>query len=278
MIKHEGIIYQKPRVKLLNAPTLGIAELAGRVCYDSFENSENEEIREFLHQEVDLTNTQSSELLETLTWTHFHHSVLEHVNFSFYIEGTSRAVLQEHSRHRIQSLSVRSTRYTLSSVLYAYIASLGIDDIRERLTFFRSKLIELDMFVTLDVNYNSIEIEMILRKLDLQRQEIGNLRFFELALSPSNREVLNNSLTPDDLYSELLKGKKRRNAGDSFKHVVTDNWKVNLVCTMNLRALKNYMSLRDSSSAWFQIRWLAAEMLNKIPDNYKKLIRKEKCI
>ncbi len=40
-----------------------------------------------------------------------HHSVLEHVNFTFHISEVSRALLAELSRHRHISLSVRSTRY-----------------------------------------------------------------------------------------------------------------------------------------------------------------------
>lgn len=40
-----------------------------------------------------------------------HHSVLEMVNFTFHVEGISRACLAQLSRHRHISLSVRSQRY-----------------------------------------------------------------------------------------------------------------------------------------------------------------------
>jgi thymidylate synthase (FAD) len=46
-----------------------------------------------------------------------HTSTLEHMVFVFDIEQLSRAALQELARHRHASLSVRSTRYTLSSQL-----------------------------------------------------------------------------------------------------------------------------------------------------------------
>lgn len=45
-----------------------------------------------------------------------HGSILEHLVYSFNIEGISRAVLQELARHRHASLSVRSTRYTLKEL------------------------------------------------------------------------------------------------------------------------------------------------------------------
>ncbi len=40
-----------------------------------------------------------------------HGSPLEHVSFTFAIEGVSRAFLAQQSRHRLQSMSVRSQRY-----------------------------------------------------------------------------------------------------------------------------------------------------------------------
>ena len=47
-----------------------------------------------------------------------HHSVLEHVVYTFYIEDVSRALLQELARHRVgMSLSVQSTRWALKRIL-----------------------------------------------------------------------------------------------------------------------------------------------------------------
>uniref|UniRef100_A0A6M3K765 Putative thymidylate synthase n=1 Tax=viral metagenome TaxID=1070528 RepID=A0A6M3K765_9ZZZZ len=40
-----------------------------------------------------------------------HTSLLEHISFSFYIEGISRSCLAQLTRHRIASYSVRSLRY-----------------------------------------------------------------------------------------------------------------------------------------------------------------------
>ena len=45
-----------------------------------------------------------------------HASTIEHINYSFDIDGIPRYVLQEISRHRIQSLSVKSSRYTISEI------------------------------------------------------------------------------------------------------------------------------------------------------------------
>lgn len=53
-----------------------------------------------------------------------HSSTLEHLTYNFHIDGVSRALLQELARHRIASLSVKSTRYTLKE-LKNYEAPLG---------------------------------------------------------------------------------------------------------------------------------------------------------
>ncbi len=45
-----------------------------------------------------------------------HSSTLEHLNYTFYIQGISRACLQEVARHRHTSPSVKSTRYTLKEL------------------------------------------------------------------------------------------------------------------------------------------------------------------
>ena len=46
-----------------------------------------------------------------------HESVLEHINLTYSVKGLSRACLQELARHRHISLSVESTRHTLSKNL-----------------------------------------------------------------------------------------------------------------------------------------------------------------
>jgi thymidylate synthase (FAD) len=45
---------------------------------------------------------------------------------------------------------------------------------------------------------------------------------------------------------------------------------------MNLRSLKNYLTLRDSGAAFFQIRWLAQEIKKVTPAKYLDLIVRNK--
>ncbi len=272
-----GIKYSKPEVVLMQDTGIGVAEAAARTCYDSFQNSENEAIKHIeknLPDETacqDINEIEDSNLLNDLAWTYFHHSILEHANLSYLIRGTSRGVLQEHARHRIQAISVRSTRYTMSSVINAFTASQTSND-KE---FFIEKVLGFDMFVTADEAYNRIEIGAIYDKLKYQAAAVED--FNEIAVAKSSLPFLEEFKgNPEALFEALEAGKKKRNVGDAFKHIISDNVKVDMVVTFNLRSLKNYLTLRDSGAAFFQIRWLAQEMMRKTPSKYLDLIIKRK--
>jgi thymidylate synthase (FAD) len=272
-----GIKYSKPKVVLLQDTGIGVSEAAARTCYDSFENSENEVIK-YIQTNMpddemcdDINEIEDSNLLNDLAWTYFHHSILEHANLSFLVRGTSRGVLQEHARHRIQAISVRSTRYTMSSIINAFVASKHGGD----KDFFINKVLDFDMFVTADRDYNKIEIGAIYDKLDYQSKIVED--FHSIAVAKSSIHFIEEFAgDAQKIFDALQSGKKKRNVGDAFKHIITDNVKVDMVVTFNLRSLKNYFALRDSGAAYFQIRWLAKEMMRVTPSKYLDLIVKQK--
>ena len=276
-IEMYNIEYEKPKVTLLQESGLGVAEIAARTCYDSFENSENECVKNAM-EELDtnaINAIDESELLSTLAWVHHHHSIIEHATLSFLVEGTSRGVLQEHARHRLQAISVRSTRYTMSSVINAFVASasMGVES-EVSFEFFLKTLLGLNLFVITDEVYLAIEIRAIYDKLIFQYKRNPDFLLNAVAKSSLSfiEEHQGNSQT---LFEALQNGKKKRNVGDGFKHIVSDNWKVDMVITFNIRSLKNYFDLRDSGAAWFQIQWLAKAMKEVTPKKYLKLIAKE---
>ena len=283
-----GIEYKKPTVVLLQDSGIGVAEYAARTCYDSFENSENNIVRiahEYIKNDSgcaqitkdSLNGIESSDLLDSLAWVHHHHSIIEHATISYLIKGTSRGVLQEHARHRIQAISVRSTRYTMSSVINAYMAYIRFIVKPDAYKIFEKQMLDLDLFVTSDEEYNKIEIQTIANKISYQYYNMDPVDFTKSSLSSAGLDIFYNSEaeTQDDLFNMLESAKKKRNVGDGLKHIVSDNWKVDMVVTFNIRSLKNYFDLRDSGAAWFQIQWLAEAMKEVTPVKYLKLIDKE---
>ena len=269
-----NIEYAKPKVTLLQESGLGVAEIAARTCYDSFENSENDCVKNAmttLDTEA-INNIENSDLLSNLAWVHHHHSIIEHATLSFLVEGTSRGVLQEHARHRLQAISVRSTRYTMSSVINAFVASVtvGVEG-EESFSFFLKTLLGLNLFVIIDQEYLAIEIRAIYDKFVFQYKR--NPDFLVNAVAKSSLPFVEEFAGDTEaLFEALQNGKKKRNVGDGFKHIVSDNWKVDMVITFNIRSLKNYFDLRDSGAAWFQIQWLAEEMKKVTPLKYLRLI------
>lgn len=83
--------------------SLEVCAHAIRTCWQSFDKSDH-------GGEKDL------ELIDRVGNKFKHASTLEHLNYTFFIQGISRALLQELARHRVASLSVKSSRYTLKEL------------------------------------------------------------------------------------------------------------------------------------------------------------------
>lgn len=90
-------------VTLQHHTPLVICSDAIRTCWQSFDKSDN-------------GGEKDRELIDRVGNKFKHASTLEHIVYNFYIEGVSRALLQELARHRMASLSVKSTRYTLKEL------------------------------------------------------------------------------------------------------------------------------------------------------------------
>ena len=91
------------KITLNHYTPLLICADAIRTCWQSFDKS-------------DEGGEKDKELIDRVGNKFKHASTLEHLVYNFYIEGVSRALLQELARHRMASLSVKSTRYTLKEL------------------------------------------------------------------------------------------------------------------------------------------------------------------
>ncbi len=122
-------------ITLMHHTPLDICSFAIRTCWQSFKNSDG-------------GGDRDRELIERVGNKYKHSSTLEHLVYTFYIKGISRALLQELSRHRVASLSVKSTRYTLKEL-----------KAEEQFSF--NELDRVDKYIVLtssdDVNRASIE-------------------------------------------------------------------------------------------------------------------------
>ena len=277
--KNAGIQYKVPEVFLLGASDPMIAEFYGRTAYDSFDKSENPSVVALNnaisysskptidHIMANNLKDAGSELLQQLSHVHFHHSVIEHVNVSMFVKGISRGVLQELARHRVISLTVKSTRYTLSKIINAFLVAKKEGSYDK----FYSLLINEDLLVTTDDTYNNVVLQSMYYKLNHQYNVLGKEEFAKYAMVKDMQDKWETFETSEELL-EALEFKAKRNVGDVFKHCIDENLSVDLGMTINLRALKNMLDLRLNNSAWFQFQVLANEIYKVLPDNMKVLI------
>jgi thymidylate synthase (FAD) len=276
----------EPTVKLLQNSPILLGEIAARTCYKSGEKSNNDNVVEFF-KTLDTVNIQHVDnvdltLLKNLSWVQQHESILEHIVLTYYIKDLDRGTLQENARHRIQSLSVQSTRYTMAEILYGfYITKLLIKNSNKH-SIFVEFMDRLDVIMVSDRKFKEIEYTAIYDKLNYIFSRVGSSQFTDLILTDKIKDYLwerdYQCRTVDDIFSilEILKTfKGKRNVGDPFKLIVTDNWKVDLVQTFNLRSLKNFLRLRTSNAAYYRINRLANKIIEVTPDDYLSLIHKE---
>lgn len=109
------------KVELLHYTPIGILIHAIRQCYDSFDKSDSYCETRMNWQEGNLTKDvfivgEKDKALIKKVIESGHTSTLEHISFNFHLKDFTRDVLQELSRHRIASASVKSTRYTLKEL------------------------------------------------------------------------------------------------------------------------------------------------------------------
>lgn len=96
-------INNAPKITLLHHTPIHVCAYAIRTCWDSHAKSDN-------GGDID------RDLIYRIGNINKHKSTLEHLFYNFEIKGISRACLQELARHRMASLSVKSTRYTLKEL------------------------------------------------------------------------------------------------------------------------------------------------------------------
>lgn len=88
-------------VKLISNTPLEVADIAICKCYGNEPHTDMEKVKARINRVANVSK---------------HASTIEHLSYSFDIDGISRACLQELARHRVASYTVKSSRYTLQEL------------------------------------------------------------------------------------------------------------------------------------------------------------------
>lgn len=201
------------KITLLNYTPLNVCSHAIRTCWQSFDKGDN-------CGEIDIA------LIDRVGNKYKHASTLEHLIFNFYIQDISRACLQELTRHRISSFSVKSSRYTLKE-LKCEESFLPYND--ENLQRAQQYIILVD-----DERVNKASLYALENLRDLIAKNISN---------------------------------------DIVKYCMPESYKSELTWSVNARSLQNFLYLRSSKQALWEIRDLAKNVFDAIPQSHKFIFK-----
>lgn len=243
----------KPKVELLNHTPLWVCSKAIRTCWNSHDKSDTCHHNEIEYQnsrqarclecgyEFDSVKenlpeagTKDKDLIERVGNKNRHSSTLEHLYYNFHISNISRALLQELARHRLASLSVKSTRYTLKELKAE---------------------------------------EPFTEYTDMRNQEYlkdGYERAQKYLIMTSDDRVNRMSILALDNLRDLL---NEGISNDIVKFVLPEAYKTELSWSINARSLQNFLQLRTSKNAMWEIRNLAFEIYNQLPEEHKYLFK-----
>ena len=217
------------KIELLHSTPLWVCAKAIRKCWASEGRSDTQLQRDEDGRVYIECGDKDKELIDRVGNKNKHASTLEHLVYTFDIDGISRACLQELARHRIASYSVKSTRYTLKELR----DEEGFIDYHE----------DISRAFKYIVQTGDCDVD------DYSMQALENLR-----------DLIANTGVSNDLA----------------KYCLPESYKTSLVMTINARALQNFLELRTSKSALWEIQDLARAMYDVLPEEHKYLF--EECV
>ncbi len=160
-----------------------------------------------------------------------HESPIEHVSFTFGIEGVSRSMLAQITRHRIASYSVQSQRYVREKD-FSYVTPPQIAAIPKAQQLYRETM------------------EKIGESYD---------RLAELLKSEHTKILMDEGM---DEKSAARKAEKM--AIEDARFVLPNACETQMVVTMNARSLLNFFRHRCCNRAQWEIREVAYQMLELV--------------
>lgn len=223
----------KMKVEILAHTPMGdkLIAAAAKLCYSS---SEIDGVLE------GLTHEKTEKFLNMLG-SLGHESPFEHATFTFGIEGVSRAVLAQITRHRIASFSVQSQRY-VNKENFTYIVPPEIADCPEAM-------------------------EEFLTAMDEDRKHYVRLA----AILKAKHKA---SLMAQGIEESDAEKRAEKQAFEDARSVLPNACDTKIIMTMNVRSLYNFFRLRCCTRAQWEIRALATEMLKKVKEISPVLFKK----
>lgn len=208
-----------------------VVAAAAKLCYSSVGI---DEITEGLDENA------TSKFIKMLS-SYGHHSPMEHVSFTFGIEGVSRSLTHQLVRHRIASYSQQSQRYVkLDAFEYIIPPSIAKDE--------KCKDIFVEAMRRDQEDYDKLVEALKVSNLEEYIKEYKERKKCE-------------ELEEKELKS--LRSKAEKAAIEDARYVFPNACATKIVVTMNARELMNFFTHRCCMRAQWEIRDLADDMLKE---------------
>lgn len=189
---------------------------------------------------LDGLDSESVERFLTLLTDLGHESPIEHSSFTFAIEGVSRALLAQITRHRIASFSVKSQRYVREGQ-FTFVLPPEIEAVPEAK-------------------------ERFLRAMEEDQRAYDEL--VEILMEKHYKAFL-----AEGMSEKKAKTSAEKKAIEDARFVLPNACETKMIMTMNARSLMNFFRLRCCSRAQWEIRELAEKMLELVKDVAPTLFR-----
>jgi thymidylate synthase (FAD) len=183
-----------------------------------------------------------------------HESPLEHVNFTFAIEGISRVTTHQLVRHRLASYSQQSQRY-VKLEQFEYIIPPEIEKNKD------AKKIFIETMERDQQAYDELVMLLIVDKIDKKHPEWTKDKKY---LEEYNK--YNGDRTLVDIFKEYNKKEYNaleKEAIEDARYVFPNACETKIVVTMNARSLLHFFNVRCCNRAQWEIRAMADEMLKE---------------
>lgn len=197
----------------------------------------------------DLTNGKIEKFVQHLVDIG-HESPMEHILFSFGIEGVSRITEIQLIRHRIGcSYSIQSGRY-VNRDSPEFVVPPRIKSCRPALKRY-SEIMEESIKA-----YNDLFLILMLKQMDYDDDDIEDMLEDEMIY------------LVDNLFQSNKKKYKtfEKMCVEDARYTHLQSLSTKLVCSMNARALLNFFSLRCCTRSQWEIRALANKMLKLVKE------------
>jgi thymidylate synthase (FAD) len=162
-----------------------------------------------------------------------HESPIEHVSFTFAVEGISRACSHQLVRHRIASFSQQSQRYVKFGS-FDYVIPPAVKNDEQALALYNEQMNSAAQ------SYEKLS-EILTKKYTAEFMSAGL-----------------------DEKSASLKAQKK--AIEDARFVLPNACETKIIVTMNARSLMNFFRLRCCNRAQWEIRAVAHEMLKCVSE------------